>query len=232
MEWNNSSLCIPRKCTSNYAFLTTDVGEIETTKSIEDLSKKLSEIIVDWNTNVIYSQNESKNHGNCQTFVESILNHLNMNFKPTGILNEFIETIKKTGSSKLIFPISKQFKKNFKLKFDSIEFKSHSDLDQFVKSLRKLDPNFDFNWKNESSLLKAFDRAFWLKYQNCKQDLMTQKSLSKILSGKTVKSDEDILSLKDIEERITNVSDVLKDMEPHENFCPFGDPSETNSIRF
>eukprot|EP01080_Neovahlkampfia_damariscottae_P011124 gene11124-3943_t len=232
LEWNDASLCIPRKCTSSYAFLTTDVGEIETKESIQDLSKKLAEIIVDWNSNVTYSQNERKNHGNCQTFVESILNNLNMKFKPTGVLSRFIENIKKTGSSKLMFPISKQFKSNFKLKIDSIEFKSHSDLDKFVRDLRKTDPEFDVKFNNESSLLKAFDRAFWLKYQNCKKDLMTQGSLLKILQGKDEQNDEDLKSMKEIKERVASVTVVSKEMEPLDIGCPFGDPSETNSIRF
>jgi len=57
LEWNNSSLCIPRRCYSSAAILAADL-EIKGTKKfpINEVIDKLSKIIVDWNVNKVYNK--------------------------------------------------------------------------------------------------------------------------------------------------------------------------------
>lgn len=59
---------------------------------------------------------------------------------------------------------TEQLKKDFKfIEDDSIEFKTHQEVDKFIN---KLDHGFLKKEKNEHvvNLLKSFDREFWLRY--------------------------------------------------------------------
>lgn len=64
LEWNNSSLCIPRKCYSSAAMLAADL-DFQTPNNKFDLNKTIqliSEVIIDWNVNKEYTQRKN----NCQ----------------------------------------------------------------------------------------------------------------------------------------------------------------------
>jgi hypothetical protein len=237
LEWNDSSLCIPRKCTSRMAFLAVDVGEIESKESIEKISKKLSKIIVNWNENVVYSNKESKNHGNCQTFVESVLHQLGMSFNPSGSLLHFFERIKQTGSSKLVFPISNSFKSKFKLDQDEFKFKTHIELDKFVIQLLSIDPEFITHHKDEYLLLKSFDRSFWLNYSHSMSHFIKDESVLEILESNSQSSEEVDEKIRQLKEQIENKKRSIEETKPYINDedsfdCPFDDPNHTNSIKY
>jgi hypothetical protein len=238
LEWNDSSLCIPRKCTSRMAFLTADVGEIESKENIEKISEKLSKIIVSWNENVLYSNKESKNHGNCQTFVESVLHQLGMSFKPSGSLHHFIERIKQTGSSKLVFPAHKSFKEKFDLEQDDYIFNTHIELDQFVHKLNSIDLEFEFHHKDEYKLLKSFDRAFWLNYTYSMSHLTKDESVLEILESSNLKPSGEVdEKIRHLKEHIKIQKQLIDETKPfpkdEDSFnCPFDDPNKTNSIKY
>jgi len=91
IEWTDSSLCIPRKLSSQSSFLSADIEEITTAHDLEDIVKKLAQVICKWNSTMIYSErrrkkskNKSKksgktsikkygNTGNCQDFIFDVL---------------------------------------------------------------------------------------------------------------------------------------------------------------
>jgi hypothetical protein len=73
--------------------------------------------------------------------------------------------MKKKGECEMILPTA-QLKKEFSfIKEDSVLFTTHQELDSFINKLIKQDPNFLTKEKNKHivTLLKSFDRAFWLR---------------------------------------------------------------------
>jgi hypothetical protein len=242
IEWNDSSLCIPRKCLSRSAFLTIDIGEIKSLETLEAVRNKLSDVIVYWNSNIEYTtfgKNSSKS-GNCQEFIESILSALNLNLHYEGAVGDFLQNIKKNGSSKLIFNMNDEFRKNFNIKEKSIEFKTHSQLDQFVKNLDHMDEYLESSFPDEYALLKSFDRAFWLKHQKITQDsLQLRKALNKPETLKVPFEElEDLKKKKSSElEKLKEDGNVTQpfmenDGDLSKHCCPFGDPIETKSFWF
>lgn len=105
-----------------------------------------------------------EDEGNCQEFVEDILNELNIKPKFGVAVKDFLNRLKSKGTGDLVFSPSNEFIDKFKLKEKEVTFKSHLQLDQFVTELIKMDEEFIKNHKDEYDLLKSFDRAFWLKH--------------------------------------------------------------------
>eukprot|EP01080_Neovahlkampfia_damariscottae_P002282 gene2282-2455_t len=242
LEWNDSGLCIPRSCTSKTAFLSADIGEISSIESLETIREKIAKIICEWNVNFSYqSFSHKKNEGNCQDFVEIVLGGLNLKFETSGVLEQFLTDIKKNGNSKLRFPINSEMQNEFNLENDSIQFKTHSQLDEFYHSLLKTNPNFHNKYQNEYKLLKSFDRAFWLRNFKTTKEIMKHKNAIKIFSNKKIseeKKEQLIRCAKDKIERLTSSETYLSSKpytnEEEDDFhlddCPFGDPAETKSF--
>jgi hypothetical protein len=231
IEWNDSALCIPRKCTSKSAFLTADIGVMESKETVETIADKLANVIVDWNSRVSYTTiGAGKNQGNCQMFVESVLNSIDMKFNTSGSLGKFLEIIKKKGNTKLVLPLSDEVKKKLEITDDVIEFKTHTDLDQFLKNVLKKDLHFEN--RDEAILLKAFDRAFWLKYLKCSKDLKENKKLLRLIEiNKHFSQEEKEFRMKHLKEKIEKDEEIYKECVPlNEEDCPFGNPKNSNSI--
>eukprot|EP01080_Neovahlkampfia_damariscottae_P004965 gene4965-8559_t len=256
IEWTSDSLCIPRKCFSKSAFLTVDVGVIATVENLEIVRDKIANVIVDWNSNVTYAKiGNGKNHGNCQNFIDSVLEKLEIESSFSGYVADFINDIKRNGSSKLKFKMNPEFRSKFTIKEDFIIFESHVELDKFVMDLLKIDSSFHINFPNESSLLKSFDRAFWLK--NFKYETIisfNQKKIKelrlnslKFQNQKKMKEmgleEEYITKMKQKKILIKNVEEASKKKETcspmtqencynneHVSICPFGNPATTKSF--
>jgi hypothetical protein len=240
IEWNDSALCIPRKCSSKSAFLTIDIGEIKSLESLEVVRDKLSDVIVYWNSNIEYATfgKKSSKSGNCQEFIESILSALNLNLNYEGAVGDFLQNIKKFGSSKLIFTMNDEFRKNFNIKEKSIEFKTHTQLDQFVKNLDHKDEYLESSYPDEYALLKSFDRAFWLKHHKITQDsLQLRKALDKPellkvspeeLEDLKKKKSAQLEKLKEDGKFTRPYSESSGELSKHS--CPFKDPIETKSF--
>eukprot|EP01080_Neovahlkampfia_damariscottae_P010213 gene10213-2633_t len=251
IEWNDSAICIPRKCLSRSAFLTIDVGEIKTIETLESIRDKIADVIVYWNANVEYDSygKSKKGYGNCQEFIESILHALNMNIEYTGVIGDFLQNMKRHGSSKLIFPINQQMKFDFCLREDEIEFTSHSQLDKFVHSIEeKSTVLFEETYPNEYLLLKSFDRAFWLKHQKSVEDYRKNQKTKILLTAKQTTFSKKYTE-KEYAEKIQKIDEKLLLLEKHakvtkclvhekeENSvdvkrhnCAFGNPFETKSF--
>jgi len=95
IDWNESSLCIPKEAKhTNRPFLMLDISDEKyKVKDIAQLQKKLASFIVDWNTKRDYS----KLNYNCQHFSEKLIEHigLDFNFSKHPVYNEFFEHLKK-----------------------------------------------------------------------------------------------------------------------------------------
>lgn len=200
LEWNSSSLCIPRKMVSNAALMSIDIDRWTTTE-LETAVDTMANVIVKWNTTMKYSNGvgirKLRNEGNCQDFVDDMLKALNIEIKFEGALKEFLNELRVRGKSELRFKISEEFRKDFDLDTEEKEivFKTHHQLDEFCKKLKshkhgyKLTSAMEYN--NEDFLLKSFDRAFWMKHFKYKDDSR---------------------------------------WKPHSDSCPYKDPTFTNSF--
>lgn len=135
----------------------------------------LGEIIIKWNTKYRYKSVNSSNAkgiGNCQDFVKEIADRLNINLDPnSGSLRHFIEKIRKKGEYKLSFKVPEKMKNKemYPKLFEFLSqkkyvFDSHRDLDSFVNGLYEANTAWKVDFDEEYNLLKAFDRAFWLRY--------------------------------------------------------------------
>ncbi|KAL9642288.1 hypothetical protein ABK040_007287 [Willaertia magna] len=180
IEWNNSSLCIPRTVTGNYSLICADIESIASVDELEFVRDKLAEIIVKWNTKVYYKQqngNPDNGFGNCQQFIDDILQSLGIaesfSLFPPPLAN-YIKTLRENGYGEMEFSLSEGFKATFftpnnpfaekYAKKQSIIFHSHKELDEFAKYLFAIDTDFQLNYKYEYYLLKAYDRAFWMRH--------------------------------------------------------------------
>jgi hypothetical protein len=72
--------------------------------------------------------------------------------------------IRTKGQSSIKFKPDKEFLEKFSIKSKEIEFKSHEELDHFVSDLFKVEEDFKEKYPDHYGLLKAFDRAFWLRH--------------------------------------------------------------------
>jgi hypothetical protein len=145
---------------------------------------------------------------NCQDFCSSLLEALNVkdDHLYEGALGLFLKRVREEGKSEMVFTMSDDFRETFKIKEKKVTFSSHKDLDAFVKSLMSNEMEFDLKYKSEWTLLKSFDRAFWLRYYKFKDDVTFQPLFTE---GKN--EDGEI---------------------EHKECCPFGNPEESGSLRF
>jgi len=104
LEWNNSAICIPRKCVSTASILSADIDSITTSKKVDETVDILARIITDWNVVAQYNNFSSKKgEANCQDFVEEVLKHLDIQSKFSGPLDAFIKQLREKGKSELAF---------------------------------------------------------------------------------------------------------------------------------
>jgi len=178
--------------------------------------------------------------GNCQEFVESILNILGIKMDFKDPLNTFLRNMKLKGESHLIFKMKPEFMEYFSLKFDEIEFKTHSEIDEFVTYLLIVDESSEEKFKDEFMLLKGFDRAFWLKNNkligNISQLDSKIEKCQILISLSDGEERDHLRNLLDelIEERTHTKDDFINVKPNHSNsnieICPFGNPSNTGSF--
>eukprot|EP01080_Neovahlkampfia_damariscottae_P008733 gene8733-681_t len=237
LEWNNSALCIPRKCVSTAAFLSADIAEIQTVENLESVRDKLASIIILWNTSMEYDKlNNKKGRGNCQLFVESVLEAIDVKINFTGPLAKYLKNMREKGASKLSFQADKEFQKKFQLKLDTVVFENHADLDIFTANLIEIDSDFEKNHKDEFLLLKSFDRAFWMKYyKKLEQVDKITKQIDALKNGKftPLRQKQVDAKIEMLKEKMKNLKiEGEKDIAWEVNNCPFSDPSKTKSFRF
>ncbi len=175
---------------SSMSLLAADIDGIPVKEAnIIDISKKLSDVIVDWNVNYLYNnRKQSKSEGetdvdktsefikmgNCQHFVDSVLRKLGLNVEFSGALKNYLQDMKEKGTCEMVFRPDQNFLDAFK---DILEpnkkawpFKTHVELDTFVAALMKKVPTLNNTYPGEYALLKSFDRALWLRHFKKKSD--------------------------------------------------------------
>eukprot|EP00761_Pharyngomonas_kirbyi_P002997 gb/GECH01003001.1/.p1 GENE.gb/GECH01003001.1/~~gb/GECH01003001.1/.p1 ORF type:complete len:406 (+),score=99.21 gb/GECH01003001.1/:1-1218(+) len=167
LEWNDSAICIPRRCVSRNAILTADIGVLRTRHDVDTVIEQLARVITFWNGNMFYREgiaNRSSHYGNCQDFIDAVLRELGIAPQFPGALGEFIERLRRTGKSDVLFTFGAEFRETMRLRHPSVTFNTHQELDEFVYRVLDQEPSAFDRFPNEMSLLKSFDRAFWMRH--------------------------------------------------------------------
>ncbi len=169
LEWNNSSLCIPKRLAAGMSILSADLGQVYSpTGNPNEVFEKVADVIFNWNLNYHYKMasftGKKSFEGNCQDFVEAIL--IALGVKPTfdGALKEYLTEMKTKGTCEPVFKPSPEFAKKFRLEKPSYTFNTHEELDVFVQYLQETIGAWNAFYPYEYILLKGFDRAFWLRH--------------------------------------------------------------------
>lgn len=194
IEWLDTSICIPRAVlTMNPVFLI-DICTIKDANHYISIREKLAERIAWWNENMKYSKWNSSNwlatkSGNCQHFVNDIIQHLGLveQFeKKLEFVRPVLNRIIQQGDIEMeiilsrpfyeLFPICQEdinemlkqgtyfipLKRKLYSKNMKIHFISHKQLDLYIGSLLNFDRFILLKDFDEIQILKSFDRAFWL----------------------------------------------------------------------
>lgn len=150
------------------ALLSADVDNIIIQKDkLADIADKIADVVVEWNVNYVYANiktSQKEHEGNCQDFVDNILDKLGIKSVFSGALGTFVEQMRTSGTCNLAFTPDKEFKQKFDLQEKSYTFDSHAELDTFVTQLKQKCHTFKLDYPSEWGLLKSFDRAFWLRH--------------------------------------------------------------------
>ena len=164
IDWNNSSLCIPREFEAKKAILAMDIARVPK-EHAHKLLKELCHTIVEWNTSVFYNLISA----NCQTFTDAILRRLDLPVNlPTSETWGPVRQMKKVGKIDYLYKVPIHMNNDIIARTlsanNTIHFASHEALDNVVTYIRTLIPDYFSYNPEEYELLKAYDRAFWLRY--------------------------------------------------------------------
>lgn len=150
-----------------------DIGKISILNEVDQMIDEIAKIIVKWNTKYEYNMipgKTKKNKGNCQEFVEDVLNAINIKPKFQGATALFLDKMKNQGKSEMVYE-TQNTELIKKFGFDKKVFTTHEELDKFMIELENKDIDFSSEYREDYELLKCFDRAFWLRfYQTKKKD--------------------------------------------------------------
>nr|CAG4718432.1 unnamed protein product [Naegleria fowleri] len=166
LDFNDSSVVIPRKLVSQAAVITTDIESITTMQDLNRVIDGMAKCICKWNRNITYKQTggDRVTTGNCQDFVEDLLEHIGVKMNLSGSMKKFVKRLRRTGKCSLVFEMDKKFREYFKMETKRVKFKSHEQLDLFVRKLLETCPTFSQTFPDEWILLQSFDRTYWLKH--------------------------------------------------------------------
>ncbi|KAF0981898.1 hypothetical protein FDP41_011759 [Naegleria fowleri] len=180
VEFCDSSIATVRKKSSSKAVFVVDIHTYKDQEEINNAFKVISEVICEWNGTKMYDNRKA----NCQHFALDILNRLQLAEpffdKISGSVKRYLDRLRNDGVCEMNYTVdekkrkiilnskiaSKELKDLVKQKGD-ISFPSHRLLDEFVYVIEKEAGimYFDQNIQEQTDhmLLKAFDRAFWLR---------------------------------------------------------------------
>lgn len=82
IEWNASSLCIPRKCYSSAAFIAVDVDDYIKRVDIDEVIDQIAQVVLYWNIHKTYDQKKN----NCQHFIDDICKAIGITLKFKGTM--------------------------------------------------------------------------------------------------------------------------------------------------
>jgi hypothetical protein len=146
LEWNNSSICIPRRCYSSAALLAIDLKEnVIQEINVDEAIDKISKVICKWNTEKIYDRLTC----NCQHFIDDLLKALGVTLKFQKTMGEFIKKIRGAGECKIEWKVPKELMEKCLIKEPIVTFETHVELDDFVAKVYEVFPLFHEKWPED-----------------------------------------------------------------------------------
>ena len=163
-----------RKLAAANAVMACDLYQIKSTKDVTRVINSLADVVIRWNTKKVYSNEshkKSSRHGNCHDFVMDLLDELGIKLNFNGVMKLYLDRLRKKGKASLTFSPTPEMRNTFSLKKKRPKFNTHEELDRYVNILQQKS-NFEFetSYPEEWLLLKAFDRAFWLRHKGMNSD--------------------------------------------------------------
>jgi len=174
IEWNSSSLVVPRRCYSNAAIVAIDIPSQLELLGVDTVVDRLSEVIAEWNIHKSYNQTKA----NCQHFVDAVCDALDIKFNFKGTIADYLNKLRTKGKCKVQWNVPDEIRTTFDVKEKKKVFASHRELDEFMVRLNEVgllkDTFFKESHQEDYELLKAFDRAFWLRHfrSNVQEDYL------------------------------------------------------------
>lgn len=243
-EWDENEVCLPKKSLAKEALMVTDLETTLPLKNLNENLTKLAETIVNWNVQKSFHLIQKNGiFGNSQDFVDSLLESIGIkDINVPYAIHSFLSQIREKGNGELEFKPSTEFQRKFKVKKIS-QFSSHQELDEFTQRLLEIDVQLPKNHPDEFTLLKSFDRGFWMKHVLAKKQI--QKNSQKIID---LQKEKFIKAVKGMHIDVENITKEIKQFEKdqkmfiqeslkfepcfskQESSCPFCDPRRTNSF--
>mmetsp|Transcript_11798 Transcript_11798/g.17519 ORF Transcript_11798/g.17519 Transcript_11798/m.17519 type:complete len:619 (+) Transcript_11798:620-2476(+) len=190
-EWNASELVIPRNPSSRLGFISLEIDRINLKDFKDNIREKIANFMVNWNATRQYA-NVGNNCQNFVEHLLSLLDIQcpYLNDKHGGAIGRYLHSLKKKGMSHFKLPLSQEFKDATRLSVDALKedvfqplrlpndilehtllefkkdqmyFSDHSTVDSFCNYILEVCPSVEMKFVEEWQLLKAFDRAFWMR---------------------------------------------------------------------
>jgi hypothetical protein len=170
LEWDRScSLCIPKLCVGNLDELfASDLGLFsDTSLPAASALDTVATMVAEWNAKKTYDAQDC----NSQHFVEELWSRF-FNASIALSVREFFDQqfdlhLRLTGECDCMnLKITKKLQSvlpSDQVAQDYIRFKSHEELDDFVRIILSEEPHFFTKYPNEAMVLKTIDRVFWLR---------------------------------------------------------------------
>lgn len=114
---------------------------------------------------------KDKNYVNSQEFIEEILKDLDISVSLKPSFERLTQKLKEKGSIELYFGMSPEFQKTFGLKQPDMYFKTHQELDIFVRKLLGDEVMFKERFPEEWEYLKWIDYMFWYRLHIIREEL-------------------------------------------------------------
>lgn len=111
-----------------------------------------------------YSLTRRENEANCQEFVDTVLSRMGTKFTFDGAFSDFLLKMRTKGVCELEYTPSPEVIKQCNLDQPTYKFETHQQLDEFAEKISKSYAFFKQEFASDWRLLKAFDRAFWLRH--------------------------------------------------------------------
>jgi hypothetical protein len=170
LEYTETGLCVPKRITEEMNALYDRIVPFSICDlKLNVIASKISKVICEWNSKYSYvadGYSDKKKQGNCFSFVEKILQTLNIKMKFNGSLANFMREMKEYGDAgPSIYPGSNSSEFEKKFNFSNLkEINDHMVYDDIIGEIFEIDPNFDKNYPHDFLVIQAIDASFWIRF--------------------------------------------------------------------
>lgn len=150
LEWNETSLCVPKKFSSSVYYLMEEFPILGTVDF--DAIDKVAEFVADWNSTKAYS---TKNC-NCQHFVDTFIKNFDVPSLKMKSYAKYLTQMRKQGHGEAKYKVATPQSS----KPHMVKFETHEQLDTVIQHLCNNDP---IKHEAEIDFLRLMDRMFWFR---------------------------------------------------------------------